>query len=60
LSIIEENKYRTDKKLKILLGNIFGECYSIAFGDGLVILKPQPDFISICYSLYHTSNTNGL
>ena len=29
----------------ILLGSFFGECYSIAFGDGLVTVKPQPDFI---------------
>jgi len=24
--------------MRILLGNIFGECYSIVFGDGLVIV----------------------
>jgi len=53
LSIIEENKCGTDKNMRILLGNIFGECYSIVFGDGLVIFKPQPDFISICYSVSH-------
>jgi len=49
LSIIEENKCGTDKNMRILLGNIFGECYSIVFGDGLVIVKPQPYFISIRY-----------
>jgi len=48
------------KNVGILLEVIFGDTYSITFGDGLVILKPQPYFISICYSLYHTSNTNGL
>jgi len=45
LSIIEENKCSTDKKMKILLGNIFGECYYIVFGSGLVVVKPQPNLI---------------
>ena len=31
-----------NKNVGILLGGIFGECYSIPFGDGLVIVKPQP------------------
>jgi len=29
----------------ILLEVIFGDTYSITFGDGLVTVKPQPDFI---------------
>ena len=29
----------------ILLEAIFGDSYSITFGDGLVTVKPQPDFI---------------
>jgi len=53
LSIIEENKCGTDKNMRILLGNIFGECYSIVFGDGLVIVKPQPNFFSISYLVSH-------
>ena len=26
----------------ILLGSVFGDCYSITFGDGLVTVTPQP------------------
>ncbi len=33
------------------LVSVIGECYYITFGDGLVILKPQPNFISIRYSV---------
>ena len=36
------------------LGVYLASVYSIVFGDGLVILKPQPNFISICYLVsYH-------
>ena len=37
----------------ILLEVIFGDTYSITFGDGLVILKPQPNFFSISYLVSH-------
>ena len=30
------------QELVILLGRILGECYYFTFGDGLVIVKPQP------------------
>jgi len=39
--------------VRIFLGNIFGECYYITFGDGLVIVKPQPNFFSISYLVSH-------
>jgi len=39
--------------MRILLGNIFGECYYIIFSDGLVIVKPQPNLISISYLVSH-------
>ena len=41
------------KKVGILLEVIFGDTYSITFGDGLVILKPQPNFFSISYLVSH-------
>ena len=41
-SIIQENKCKTDKNMRILLGNILGGYYYITFGDGLVTVKPQP------------------
>ena len=37
----------------ILLEVIFGDTYSITFSDGLVILKPQPNFFSISYLVSH-------
>ena len=41
------------KNEEILLEVIFGDTYSITFGDGLVILKPQPNFFSISYLVSH-------
>ena len=41
------------KNVGILLEVIFGDTYSITFGDGLVILKPQPNFFSISYLVSH-------
>jgi hypothetical protein len=39
LSIIEENKCGTDKNMRILLGNIFGVCYSMTFSVCLVSVQ---------------------
>jgi len=44
-----QNMWCFTRKWGILLGSLFGECYYIVFGDGLVIVKPQPYFISIRY-----------
>jgi len=39
LSIFEENKCGTDNNMRILLGNIFGVCYSMTFSVCLVSVQ---------------------
>jgi len=39
LSIIEESSIRTGEKMRILLGNIFGVCYSMTFSVCLVSVE---------------------
>ena len=51
LKVVNEKPIYT-RTWGILLEVIFGDTYSITFGDGLVILKPQPNYISIRYSVY--------
>ena len=40
-----QNMWCFTRKWGILLGSLFGECYYIVFGSGLVVVKPQPNLI---------------
>ena len=41
------------QKMGILLEVIFGDTYSITFGDGLVTLKPQPANSNLSLLMHH-------
>ena len=50
LSIIEESGIRTDKNMRILLGKIFGVCYSIIISVCLVYVKRQTSYFFYLHS----------
>ena len=50
LSIIEESGIRTGEKMRILLGKIFGVCYSIIISVCLVYVKRQTSYFFYLHS----------
>ena len=50
LSIIEESGIRTDKNMRILLGKIFGVCYSVIISVCLVYVKRQTSYFFYLHS----------
>ena len=50
LSIIEESGIRTGEKMRILLGKIFGVCYSVIISVCLVYVKRQTSYFFYLHS----------
>ena len=50
LSIIEESSIRTGEKMRILLGKIFGVCYSVIISVCLVYVKRQTSYFFYLHS----------